>query len=555
MNIEIAKARYAINQVWESGYFISGMLILYLYVVFGSTLFAQNIPARGLPDATEGENYIYTFQTRTAGNFKYTLIDGEIPNGLALQVAGKLTGRPTSKGLDDPVSRMEYYRFRLKVKDMTTNVEDNQWFALKVLPSIFLTTGMPSIPGDPDSVSRSRDVPPTKGTEFVLAASTSDTETVALSTTLDSSETQKYINGDLDFVGENEPDKEKHAKVLFNETFLKGHEPSVGANNNRIPTEVSIRKGDYCIVHLIKWAPLKDGKSEPEKQRWALFEQVNDSPSGVLSSSEAEWKAHYDADDPTIFSDRIYGANRIFVFFLHINPPAAWDIKYKVAINEKIPMPIQNLITLLGTAVGTRSEPEAYDKWGARLMITKHRTSDVAVNLNTITANGAGVPVEQPKEYSKTYDNERKYYWDVSVGVPLKSVRELQFNSEGNRVTTGARDREEVYGFLNIFLKPTDTKRDDFLRWPHVVLGVPIAGKPLQRPFLGLGYGIANPLLKFNVFAGFAFNREKTPNTLNPGDPATPGQLAADLHTRWTGKFTWGIEFPIRQIKDAIKSK
>jgi hypothetical protein len=175
------------------------------------------------------------------------------------------------------------------------------------------------------------------------------------------------------------------------------------------------------------------------------------------------------------------------------------------------------------------------------------------VKLSGLTSGPSGRPVEQTKEQSKEFDNEGKYHWDVSVGLPVKSVRELRFKSEGNQVVAESKEKQSVYGFLNLYPKAVDLKSDDFFTWPHVVLGVPLASKPLQRPFVGVGTGLFKAPLKFNIFAGVVFIRERVPRTLAEGDIATTGQLEGDLHPRWVRKFMFGINLPVSQIKDAIK--
>jgi hypothetical protein len=86
-----------------------------------------------------------------------------------------------------------------------------------------------------------------------------------------------------------------------------------------------------------------------------------------------------------------------------------------------------------------------------------------------------------------------------------------------------------------------------------LVLGVPISGKPLDRPVVALGTGLYTKLLKVNFFAGVAFNRVREPRTLSAGEAATTGELEADLQSRRVKKFVFGINFPIRQFLDALK--
>src|SRR3982751_1478715 len=112
-----------------------------------------------------------------------------------------------------------------------------------------------------------------------------------------------------------------------------------------------------------------------------------------------------------------------------------------------------------------------------------------------------------------------------------------KFKSEGNQVVAESKEKQSVYGFLNIYPSAVDLKGNDFFTRPPFVFGVPLASKPLQRPFLGLGTGIFKAPLKFNIFGGIVFIRERVPRTLAEGDTATTGQLEGDLRTRWVRKF------------------
>lgn len=110
---------------------------------------------------------------------------------------------------------------------------------------------------------------------------------------------------------------------------------------------------------------------------------------------------------------------------------------------------------------------------------------------------------------------------------------------------------QPTYGFLNLFLSPkgVDTKGEEFYKTPHLVFGVPISGKPLDRPFAGLGLGFYKPKVKFNLFAGVVFNRVREPQTLGNGQTATEAQLQSDLHTRRVRKFVFGINLAHQAIQ------
>ncbi len=478
------------------------------------------------PEAIEGTLYNLALITGGTAPYKFQILSGSLPNGINLQNDGHLTGIPVNAAAS-PVAKAEPYRFKLRVTDSSIPARvSEQWFSLKVLPppSLFDSTGLQVVTA-PTPIP----VPPAP-IPYILTSSTSDEETISLTEEF-KPDLSTIFNPDLSFVNE------VAAQNLFNNTFL---------------TDISntFKAGDYCVVHVIKWKQLKEGKSDPERELWALFEKTKD----------GNWKAHYDPKDKDkkTYDTRIFGSKRVVILLVHLNTPKTWDVKYKVAVNQKIPAPIQNLLTLastLSSAGGGKEQADTKDIWGARLMLIKYPASDLEVKVNTITSNAAGTPVEQSKEYSKKYDNEGKYYWDVSVGIPLKSVKEAQYSSENNTVTTSAKDRLNAYGFFNVFPIPVDTKSNSFLTPPHLVFGLPLAGKPFQHPFLGLGTGIYKTSIKFNVFAGFIFNRERAPRTFQTGNMATSSQLENDLQTRWVRKFTFGINFPISQIKNALKTK
>jgi hypothetical protein len=479
------------------------------------------------PEAVEGKPYDRSLITGGVALDRLELIDGALPNGLRVDNDGHLRGTPVNAGAAR-VARDEAYQFKLRVTDKSAPpLVSEQWFSLKVLPppSLFDSTGLRTVTA-PTPIPAPTPVP-----QYILASSTADEETISLTETVEF-DYSTIFKPDLSFVNDAAP------QSLFNNTFLMDADKL---------NATETKPGDYCVVHVIKWKPLKEGKSDPERELWALFEKTKDN----------KWKPHYDSKEKKTFDDRIFGSKRVIILLVHLNTPKTWDIKYKVSVNQKIPAPIQNLLTLLSSTLGgnaaERALKDTKDIWGARLMLIKYPASDIDVKSSAVTLDGA--PVEQSKEYGKKYDNEGKYYWDVSVGVPLKSVKEVQFNSENNTVTTAAKDRLNAYGFFNVYPIPVDTKSNKFLTYPHFVFGLPLAGKPLQHPFVGLGTGFYRTSIKFNIFAGFVFNREKVPRTFNIGDLATPSQLQNDFRTRWIGKFTFGINFPISQIKNALKTK
>jgi hypothetical protein len=322
---------------------------------------------------------------------------------------------------------------------------------------------------------------------------------------------------------------------------------------------------DYVIVHLVKWPeedpPAKAGnpaKYEAQKEKWFLYRNNSaaNTPSWELQKAQE--------------GVRIYGHHRVAVLLVHLTARESWDIKYKVDIEKKTPAPIQNVLDLAGiilTGVRADAEPAPPSYWGGRLMLVKDIPSGITVQSSiaflpsqdvlAVRAEAANEQTQQPKTYSKVYDNEGRYHWDVSAGIPVKGFKEVTYNVENQIVTAKEVNRQNAYGFLNLFLNPrgVDTKGEEFYKTPHLVLGVPISGKPLDRPLVGLGLGFYKPKLKFNLFAGIVFNRIREPQSLANGQTATEAQLQSDFRTRRIRKLIFGINLPIKQFKEALSKK
>lgn len=296
---------------------------------------------------------------------------------------------------------------------------------------------------------------------------------------------------------------------------------------------------DYVITHVIEWGTVQS-KAEAIRERWTLFQLVG----GV-------WKTV-----STQKGTRIYGKHRVHVLAIHLNAGDTWDIDYTVSVKKKTPTNVANVLDLLSVVTaGKVSSKRAIEKkarWGGGLMCVNSIPSDIDVEAEVVVRDGDNTAIQQPKTYSKTYDNEGKYWWDVSIGVPLKEVKEVQFNSSDGTVTAKEVTRQNAYGFLNLFFPARDLKADSYLHFPHLLFGVPISKKPLDNPVVGLGYGIHKFSLNFDMYAGVVFNRVREPRTLAAGESATEAQLQADLQTRRVRKFIFGVNLPLRQVKDAL---
>lgn len=314
---------------------------------------------------------------------------------------------------------------------------------------------------------------------------------------------------------------------------------------------------DYCVIQIVRWkqaAATKDAPAKYEaKDRWYLYHKVTDPE----NSAGSIWELQEKQDGV-----RIFGGKRVAALLIHLDALTSWDIKYAVKVTERTPANVQNVLDLAGVIASKGAEraaaPPTVNLWGGQLLNNINDIpSDIAFTGNIKFINPDGSNDQQPKEYAKSYINEGRYRWDVSVGLPLKSFSEVQYDASSGVVTAKKTERQNAYGLLNLFLNPkgVDLSDDSAFNALHFVVGVPISGKPLDRPMVGLGMGFYKTKVKFNIFAGPVFNRVREPRTLQTGDPATDAALQSDLRTRWVTKFIFGINMPVRQFVKALGGK
>jgi len=521
----LAGLKTSVQTNWAHAFFLG------LIVIAGTARAVAQETMIVLTNATEGTAYSDQITSAGTAPYSWLVLEGKLPPGLNLTSNGQLLGMPGPNS-----HSVKPYMFKVQVTDSSAPAGiTTQWLSVTVLPP-----APPVVAAPPPLITPGARPTKPAPVSFTLASSTADEETIALARTFLTPPPPLTFNPDTD-------DSNIAAlRQMIADTIGTKLKPSGNADPG--PNEFEI--GDYCAMHTIVWKPLKDNKSEPDRTLWALFKAAKATDSTVV------WEPVISSADKRVFDSRIMGGKRVVVLLANLNTPADWDVKYTVTINQKVPVPLQHLLELAPTILGGGgpAAPPPKDIWGARMMLIRYRASTMLVKLTGLSTGGpGGRPIEQTKEQSKEFDNEGKYHWDVSVGLPVQSVRQLSFKSEGNQVVAEAKEKQSVYGFLNIYPWAVDLKSNDFFTKPHFVFGVPLASKPLQRPFVGLGTGLFKAQLKFNIYGGIVFIRERVPQTLAEGDTATTGQLEGDLRTRWVRKFMFGINLPVSQIKDAIK--
>jgi hypothetical protein len=160
---------------------------------------------------------------------------------------------------------------------------------------------------------------------------------------------------------------------------------------------------------------------------------------------------------------------------------------------------------------------------------------------------------------SLTVQNEGLYWWDVSVGIPFTSYKQLNYDySTAGQVTTQTVSKYSAYAFFVLAPWKEDIVSPPSLGIPHLLFGLPFTGSVLNHPFVGAGetFNVSklpnigpkiSKVVPFGIrfYAGLVENKEYGPK------PATGN---AQPSYKWVGKLQYGLEFSVRDIANKLSS-
>jgi hypothetical protein len=131
--------------------------------------------------------------------------------------------------------------------------------------------------------------------------------------------------------------------------------------------------------------------------------------------------------------------------------------------------------------------------------------------------------------------NEGRYLWDVGIGVPIQSIKELKKNDDGEVVLAEEQDRSSVLAMVNIYPIPVDLNAKTPPGVPYFTVGMDISERPGRRILLGGGIGL--PFI--DVYGG-RMRVEQPP----------PDGVGDDL-VKW--QWTFGVMVPARRLAQVLK--
>jgi hypothetical protein len=297
-------------------------------------------------------------------------------------------------------------------------------------------------------------------------------------------------------------------------------------------------KDFYAVIHILKWSDVQSNKQTVVGEHWYVYHPVGQG-----------W-----TQDQFTDGKRLFGTKSFFILYVHLHLASTLSNipvpVYQIQITKTIPQNVANLFALLQLETGAAARPPDYpDKWGGRVIVVGQRPSDIKIDPRAITdpskpASSSEVTTAQ------TFHNEGKYWWDVSVAVPVKKISELKFDSTNNTVAPTQTSTQNMFAVLDIYLKPIDLSGTTYSLIPHPLVGVSMAKQPLHKILVGGAVGFHF----VEVYAGALFAKQQSLTGLSTGSPATPPQVAAASKFGYETQFSVGINLPVRSIVNALKS-
>jgi hypothetical protein len=172
-------------------------------------------------------------------------------------------------------------------------------------------------------------------------------------------------------------------------------------------------------------------------------------------------------------------------------------------------------------------------------------TATAAVNTGTAVSGSSSKQIGK-----NTFDNEKKYRYDFSFALPLKSYQDLTVSSTDLTVTAKNVNKQNLFAVVNLSPFAYDTKKASFQLLPVFLYGMPITGKPLNHHLIAAAIG----LNRVQFFAGILVNHNQVaPGNSVPGSTNSSSTSAGPIRDYWSAKLSYGINFPVSTITSLLK--
>lgn len=311
----------------------------------------------------------------------------------------------------------------------------------------------------------------------------------------------------------------------------------------------------YCVIHVLRWSdppkaastgdPALDAAPGPtqqnvESQNWYVYNN------GQGKGFRGKW-----SDKDFASRNRIFGVKRIYLLYVHLNNQSSADYlaRYDFSIFGKTPENISNLFRVAKLFTGQQEKAVSANWWGGGGIDVEYVPSDITITAKFVPAaereSNPGVALDKPVKF----DNEGRYWWDVSVGVPMRRISEFEFQTTGNTLAPKEVNKQNIFALLNLYPIPADIKGTTYSWIPHFVGGVAIAKQPQNKILIGAGFG---PRFA-NFYLGSLFVKQAVTDASDQG--GTPPPATVNPKFKYKPQFTFGLNLPVRGIVEALKPK
>ncbi|HTD23070.1 MAG TPA: hypothetical protein VK738_10475 [Terriglobales bacterium] len=186
---------------------------------------------------------------------------------------------------------------------------------------------------------------------------------------------------------------------------------------------------------------------------------------------------------------------------------------------------------------------------------------DKADKKNTAPANnGATAPstgTADSPTFTATVLNEGLHHWDVSIGMPVTSYKDYQYQSDSQLVVPKKASDVKPYALLDLYPLAADlqlaTQKTRFsFTPPKFSFGIPIGNQPFNSPFFGVGFGVLSKWIRFSPAVGIRYQKEFRTRTLALGATASPGQLKLDQYSKRVAKLQVMVTFSVNDARKVL---
>ena len=310
-----------------------------------------------------------------------------------------------------------------------------------------------------------------------------------------------------------------------------------------------------------------------ERQRRAAAAAKGETPAPASDDPEVETivqleterylKAFGDADKQ--FADEIAFVNKdTGEALIGLSPTLATGARfaslnslfYKVGVTRKTPAPLDNLknAAKLAFAGEAADQTSLYVKvqdtavCAGAGMTVKHVPSDLLVS-----ARHKNAKEEEIERSKQLFDNEGRYWWDVSFALPLESYDDLTIDVDAGQIAAKKVEKTDLFAVVNLGVR-RDTKKLQWQLIPSFVYGMPITGQPLEHHLVGLSLG----LNYVQIIFGRRFDRITEVSTTTENGTPVGIESSPEQGDKWTREWVWAINIPVGTVvklftKDAKK--